>query len=273
MSLELLLAEILRWHILIGLLIMLLIFLLVRWAGRRTRGKVQLYFVQGGIVIVLVALMTLVVTHQLSWLFAVFGGAIPIVMRLVQVLEGTSGIHNITSRRSRSSSSSSRRRLKVQTRFLRISFEKKSGSMRGKVLKGAFAGKHLSELSPKQLRQLYRQYGEQDEESGALLATYLKQVHGDKQKAEDAKADHAESSNTNKGAGDNGAHRRATKDKGMSLKEAYEILGLADGADAQAVTDAHRRLMQKLHPDRGGTNYLAAKINHAKDLLLARAAR
>jgi DnaJ-class molecular chaperone len=56
----------------------------------------------------------------------------------------------------------------------------------------------------------------------------------------------------------------------MTPDKAYEILEPQDEAGARAVTEAHRRLMQKLHPDRGGTNYLAAKINPTKDLLLAR---
>jgi curved DNA-binding protein CbpA len=54
----------------------------------------------------------------------------------------------------------------------------------------------------------------------------------------------------------------------MSEQEAYEVLGLQVGASAEDVRQAHRALMKKLHPDQGGSTYLATRVNMAKDVLL-----
>jgi len=67
------------------------------------------------------------------------------------------------------------------------------------------------------------------------------------------------------------ARGRATGTSGpMTRAEALAVLGLHDGASADDIRAAHRRLILQIHPDRGGTDYLAAKINQAKDVLLGK---
>ncbi|WP_166263399.1 molecular chaperone DnaJ [Marinobacter caseinilyticus] len=71
------------------------------------------------------------------------------------------------------------------------------------------------------------------------------------------------------GPADGASQQRApAASGGMSVREACEILGVGDGCSADDVVAAHRRLMQKIHPDRGGNDYLAAKVNEAKSVLL-----
>ena len=143
----------------------------------------------------------------------------------------------------------------ISTRFLQMTLDHDSGAMTGEVLEGRFAGRSLDSLSLEEQIELWRTCRQADEQSCAVLEAYLDRVHGDawREACEAGAAD-------GRAAADAGA---------MSRDEAYEILGLEEGASEEAIREAHRRLLQKIHPDHGGSNYLAAKINQAKDLLLS----
>ena len=142
---------------------------------------------------------------------------------------------------------------RVRTAFMEMELEHDSGAMRGRILVGRHEGKSLDALDVATLVGLL---SEIDEESRALLATYL-------DRRDPAWRDHAQ--------GDAAAGRGAAPAGGpMTEQEAYQILGLEPGASAEAIGRAHRNLMKKLHPDQGGSTYLAARINEAKETLLRR---
>lgn len=140
----------------------------------------------------------------------------------------------------------------VESRFLRMRLDHGSGEIAGEILAGRYAGRRLSELDRKQLLDLYSECIQSDQESATLLRAYLERIHGETWNSADD------------------THHEPTPDGRMSAEEAHAVLGLAQGASRDEIVAAHRRLMQKLHPDRGGSDYLAAKINQAKDLLLDR---
>lgn len=146
----------------------------------------------------------------------------------------------------------------VETAWLAVTLDHDSGSMEGTVRSGRFAGRFLSSLEVAELLALLADCRAADPDSVPLLEAYLDRAHPDwrEQGAEEA----AQAASAGAGS--------PPPRGGMSREEAYQILGLEPGAGAEAVREAHRRLMRKLHPDHGGSTYLAAKLNQAKDLLL-----
>lgn len=140
----------------------------------------------------------------------------------------------------------------VRTAMIEMELDHSTGDMRGTVLAGVHAGRRLEELDIPSLVALRPQC---DAQSLALLEAYL-----------DRRAPAwRENEQGNAGAGDMGGG--GGLDAAMPEEEAYQILGLQPGASAEAVRAAHRSLMKKLHPDHGGSDYLAARINRAKDVL------
>ena len=115
----------------------------------------------------------------------------------------------------------------------------------------------LDELGRAELLALLRECRTVDEEGARLVEAYLDRTDPD------WRADlHGAQ------AGGSRPPARGTAD--VTVEEAYAILGLRPGADAEAIKAAHHRLMKQLHPDHGGTDYFAAKLNRARDVLLHR---
>lgn len=145
---------------------------------------------------------------------------------------------------------------KVRTQLLEMELDLASGEMKGVVVSGPNAGTRLDALDVPALLALRRIC---DAQSLSLLEAYL-------DRRAPAWREHAQA---DAGGGNMGAGERVRAGSdAMTEEEAYEILGLQPGADAEAVRAAHRALMKKLHPDLGGSSYLAARINRAKDVIL-----
>ena len=144
----------------------------------------------------------------------------------------------------------------VHTDWLEVELDHDTGAMRGRVLRGRFKGRSLEGLSQADASALYRESAPDDPETARLLEAYLDRSFGAGWRA-------ASQGSQQRGEG------RARPDGGMSREEAFKILGLDPGAGPDDIRAAHRKLMMQNHPDRGGSDYLAAKINEAKDFLLA----
>jgi hypothetical protein len=142
----------------------------------------------------------------------------------------------------------------VRTAALEMELAHDTGVLEGQVLAGRYEARLLGSMDLGELKELYGELAG-DQESRQLLETYLDgrfPVWRD-----DAKSNGGDRHGVSPGSG------------AMTKEEAYKILGLEAGATAADIRKAHRRLMQRLHPDLGGTSFLAARINEAKDVLLS----
>ncbi|WP_119392303.1 DnaJ domain-containing protein [Taklimakanibacter lacteus] len=142
-------------------------------------------------------------------------------------------------------------RSRVATGLLAMELDHDSGRMEGTVLAGPYKGRRLSALADEELRAFHRQCSSVNDQSRALFEAWLDR----------SKAGWREAWNAGPGNG-------AAPSGKMSRAEALAVLGLKEGATPDEIRAAHRRLMKEFHPDHGGSDYLAAKINQAKDVLL-----
>lgn len=247
-----------RILIIIGACVML--YFILRHLFRQNPKTFTRYFLFASIGLFTLALFVLAITGRLHWLFALLAGLLPWLRRLLPILRltpllrmfrGFDGLQKMgVGARARQASN-------VRSLFFNMLLNHETGDISGEVLQGEFAGRALRQLTTQQLKRLLIEC-QSDNDSYALLCSYLAyRFGGNWQSQFDMGAQGEEQPSQD-------------SDRAMSYEEALDILGLSEPLSKADVTKAHRSMMQKFHPDRGGSNYLAAKINAAKAYLLDR---
>jgi hypothetical protein len=197
-----------------------------------------------GLMIALVVVLTL--TGRMHWVGAAITGAFVFLRQILPwIIRALPFLNKLREQNTQSGESS------IQTNHLSATLDHGSGHIDGEIIEGPHKGWLLSELSIMQLEDLLTHYQTEDEESAELLEAYIDQ------RRQQADQNTEQQRTANRAASDQSARA-----------EALAILGLDEGSMEEEVVSAHRSLIQKLHPDRGGNDFLAAKINQAKDILL-----
>jgi len=237
-------------YLALGVAVLLVLFLLGRAFVNADPAALARGVRWGAIVLGVLLLVLLVVTEQLGPALVLTGGFLTVALR------GRAFWQHFR----RASGPPPGQTSEVETDTLRMTLDHDSGTMRGTVRRGPHQGRRLNELSLQELIALWRECRAEDEASAKLLETYLDRTAPDWRSGHGGRSDEGGEAGRRSGGG-----RRTTA--AMTREEAFEILGLTQGATGEEIKAAHRRLMLKLHPDHGGSTYLAARINQAKDLL------
>jgi hypothetical protein len=234
-------------RILLLLAILFVAWILIQRARSVPPHKRRAEFIKLGLGFAVFLVVILTLAGKMHWVGAALTGLLvllrqmgPTLIRLFPMLASLR----------QSSTASAGQQSTVETDILRMHLDHDTGELQGEVLQGPFKDWLLSELDREQLRELYRYCESEDRDSVQLLESYLSQRFPDEDSF------------------DSQPPPGRASDGPMNRKEALAVLGLTESAGREDIIDAHRKLMQKLHPDRGGNDYLAAKINQAKDFLL-----
>ncbi len=245
-------------YFILGVALLAGLLLAGRWfasADPRLLTKVLKWTAIGAIVAVAVFFL---VTGRLAWAMIALPALLPWFLRARTMARTARNFSRMTAAMGGAGSAAPGQASDLKTRFLRMSLDHATGVMSGEVIDGPHAGRNLDQMGLDELLDLLTACRNEDPPSAQVLEAYLDRIHEDWRQRAAAAETGAES-------GEEGAFGAGA----MSREEARQILGLKPGASEAEVKEAHHRLIAGLHPDHGGSTYLAAKINQAKDVLLA----
>jgi len=205
-----------------------------------------------GVAALIIVIVGLTITGRLNWIVAALAAMIPLVRRIGTLVRFVPWLAALFPRfrsalkgASTAQANNDAGSTTTESSFFRMTLHHASGHMDGEIRQGVYKGHFLSELDVPKLVGLLGEI--RDYDSQRLLEAYLDHHHPQWRT--------------------NGKREPAAAGQNMTRSEALSALGLAEGATSDDVVAAHRRLIQKLHPDRGGSTYLAALLNRAKDTL------
>lgn len=236
----------------LGRLILLIAFILavltiIQLLKNTPKSQAKSLYWKVGLSATAIILILLAATGRIHWIGAAIGALIPIVRRSIPLLLRYFPLAKQYFRTQTGQSPSANNTSEVKTTILNMTLDHDSDRLHGEVISGPFSGHQLDSLELGQLQSLMGYCHQQDKDSAKLLMSYLNHRFGNQWQ-------------TTPPAGGDG---------NLSEDAAYAVLGLHRGASKEDVIKAHRKMMQKVHPDRGGSDYLAAQINQAKDILIS----
>jgi hypothetical protein len=247
-------------YLLLGFAVLGSLLLVIHWFAYSEPKDVARILRRGAVAAGTGLVILLVLTGQIGWLLAALPAFLPWFMRFRSVSQRAKAFKRMSSGDfGYPGGGSTGRTSEVRTRFIHAVLDHDTGRLDGDVIEGTYAGRRLSDMTLLELAGLLQSCTHIDPQSAQVVETFLDRAH-ENWREELAAASAAGDSR------ERGPHGKLT----MSREEALEILGLDEGADEKTIKAAYHRLMANVHPDRGGTSYLAAKINEAKDILLGK---
>ena len=225
---------------------------------RKSKPKVSVAAVVGLTAVLVVGLLFLIGSGRMHWLLGTVTALLPFLRRGLGLLRlgsflgafnnlgGMSGFSPFSS-----GSRSTPNTTETETSELRMTLDHSTNTIEGEVLTGQFAGRTLNSLTKEEIVVLATVI--QEEQSRRLLGSYINRYHPDLESVASEESASAETDSAN-----------------MDVEKACAVLGVDEDASKDEILDAYKRLIQHVHPDRGGSSYLTSELNEAKKVLLDR---
>lgn len=228
---------------------------LLRLAWLRLRGDPRRFFLALTVAVLVIVLLFAIATGRLHWLFSIPAALLPFLGRLARLLPFLGFLRGLGGGRgSAGSTAQTGGNSRVETAHLRMILDHETGELDGEILAGPHQGRQLAELDDADLFSLLEDWRSTDPDAARLLETWLDRTKGGAWRSRDG--GHREDPGHDASSGE------------LSRGDALAVLGLEGDPDRDTIVRAHRRLMQQFHPDHGGSDYLAALVNRAKERLL-----